>query len=319
MGKARKRPLACATGSTLDGSPLAYSRAPTADLDPWVQSLAVADIIDHGPSRHCGIFAPNPSIRVFLSGKWRFRTADGIREVDATRQSRICYFGAQTKLMGVEVEGPIRFFLLKFRPGAPPLDRTKTHADALDRIEIFDHGLPPHIGRGEYADDDDREKWLDHFEYVTREILFSTVDEEPPAIARLVDHLVLRDSDLDLDRLAHEFGVSRRTIERHVKHNFGLNPKKVVRRARALDMAAVLLGVAKPEDDDAYRLRYFDQSHLTREVQAHFDVAPGALAKQEAVLLRIDLEIRQLRRLEVLNGGAGIIPPWRDPAAEPRA
>ena len=319
MGNPRRPSLVCATGSTFDGLPLAYSRQPAPDLDPWVQSLAVADILDREPSRRCGIFASTPSIRVLLNGKWRFHTADGVKEVDATEHSRICYFGAQTKLMEVEVEGPIRFFLLKFRPGAPPLDRTKTHADALDRIEIFDHGLPPHIGRGEYAHEVAREKWLDHFEYVTREILFSTVDEEPPQIARVVDHRVLRDSDLDLDILAKEFGVSRRTVERHVKQCFGLNPKRLVRRARALDMAAVLLNVAKPEDDDLYRLRYFDQSHLTREVQAHFTLAPGALAKQEAVLLRIDLEIRQLRRLEVMNGGAGITPPWRDPAAEPRA
>ena len=51
----------------------------------------------------------------------------------------------------------------------------------------------------------------------------------------------------------------------------------LARRARALDMAAVLLGVALEEEEQELRLRYFDQSHLIREMRHYFDMTPGQL------------------------------------------
>ena len=66
------------------------------------------------------------------------------------------------------------------------------------------------------------------------------------------------------------------------------------------------------------RLRYFDQSHLIREMRHYFDMTPGQLHNRPHPLLSITMEIRQSRRLEAIARlGAGDPRPWRDPGAEP--
>ena len=307
------------TGSTPDGLPLSHSRAPAPDISPWVQSLAVVDIETGIDCHNCLFFSDNPAIRVFLKGKWQVETADGPCEFDTASGSRTVYFGSQTRAMPVKVEGPIRFLLLQFHPGAPPLDQSLRHEQMLNRIECFDEGLPEDIRNAGYGPSESREGWLDHFESLTRRVLFDRVDHEPPEMALAAHRRILTDPAVKLEELASQFRVSRRTVERQIKQSFGLSPKKVIRRARALDMASALLGVAMPQEEAEFRLRYFDQSHLTREIQAHFGISPGTLSRQDAILLRIDLEIRQMRRLEIM-GQLGIDKvPWRDPNAEPSA
>lgn len=311
--------LVCSTGSTPDGSPLSYSRAPSADIAPWVQSLAVVDIETGIGPHDCQFFSDNPAIRVFLQGKWHVETADGPFEFDTDSGSRTVYFGGQTKAMPVRVDGPMRFLLLQFHPGAPPLDQSKQHEQMLDRVQCFDEGLPEDIRNAGYDPSQSREAWVDHFEELTRQVLFDRVAKEPPDMALAAHRRILTDPAVRLDELARQFDVSRRTVERQVKDSFGLSPKKVIRRARALDMASALLGVAMPQEEAEFRLRYFDQSHMTREIHAHFGMSPGVLSRQEAILLRIDLEVRQMRRLEAM-GELGIEDvPWRDPYAEPSA
>ncbi|EDL47693.1 AraC family transcriptional regulator [Erythrobacter sp. SD-21] len=297
--------------------PLAYSRAPAAEIAPWVQSLAAVDIVSAANGRRCGFFSATPAIRVLLKGKWCFETADGPREFDTAHGNRTVYFGPQTREMAVSVQGPMRFLLLQFHPGAPPLDQSKTHEETLDRVECFDAGLPRSIRQTTYDDDDARENWLDRFEELTRQVLFTRVDKEPPALMHEIYRRLLVGPEIELDEIADRFGVSRRTVERQVRTSFGVSPQQAIRCARALDMAAAILGVAMPEEEAAFRLRYFDQSHMTREIHHFFGTTPGALARKKAVLLRIDLEIRQMRRLEALDElGIGQAP-WRDPEAEP--
>ena len=88
----------------------------------------------------------------------------------------------------------------------------------------------------------------------------------------------------------------------------------------ALDMAAALLGVADEDEEPELRLRYFDQSHLSREMRHFFDQTPRGLQVGDCPLLRITMEIRQSRRLEALAKLSADEPaPWRDPDAEPEA
>lgn len=92
----------------------------------------------------------------------------------------------------------------------------------------------------------------------------------------------------------------------------------MLRRARALDIAAVLLGVAMKEEEAEMRLRCFDQSHLIREMRQFFAMTPTQLRTGAHSLLRITMEIRQSRRLDALALlGRDQPRPWRDPKAEP--
>jgi AraC-like DNA-binding protein len=74
------------------------------------------------------------------------------------------------------------------------------------------------------------------------------------------------------------------------------------------------------EEEQELRLRYFDQSHLIREMRHYFEMTPGQLKNSPSPLLRITMEIRQSRRVEALARiGADQPRPWRDPGAEPRS
>ena len=89
-------------------------------------------------------------------------------------------------------------------------------------------------------------------------------------------------------------------------------PKQVLRRARALDMASHLRGVADHDEAEALALRYYDQSHLIREFTALFGMSPRQFVDSPQPLMTLSLETRQARRLETIARIApGDIKPWQ--------
>ncbi|MDG5748205.1 helix-turn-helix domain-containing protein [Qipengyuania sp. XHP0207] len=306
------RGLVSLTGRTPDGKPLAYSRGPAPDLAPWVHSLAVADVVETtGEAQTCAFFSENAAIRVLLKGRWHLQTDDGPLSFDAAESSRILYFGPQTRIMPLRVEGPFRFIQMQFRPGTNGTEPAIPLADAVDRVLPFD-GAVPQEKRGSYfREEDGRDRWLDIFETVARQVLLPLVAEAPPPMIIDFERHLLADQSLNLEDFAQRHAVSRRTLERAVFAAFGISPKAALRRARALDMAAALLGVAMPEEDAEFRLRYFDQAHMTKQIKTYFGMSPGTLSACEAHLLRIDLEIRQMRRLAIMQELGLSDVPWR--------
>ena len=301
------------TGCTPDGKPLAYSRPPAPDLAPWIHSLAVADILaTEGRAEACAFFSENAAIRVLLKGQWSLQTADGERRYDTRERSSILYFGPQTKIMPLRVEGPFRFIQLQSRPGTEGKNPDLLPTRSLDRIFDFDDAIPAE-NRGTYfSEDDSHECWIVIFEALARKVLFGLVDGPPPPLVLDFERRMLTDQKLDLEAFAGSHGISRRTFERAIAAAYGISPKAALRRARVLDMAAALLGVAMPEEEAEFRLRYFDQAHMTREIQAYFGMSPGKLKHCEAHLLRIDLEIRQLQRVAAMTALGLEDVPWRD-------
>ena len=301
------------TGCTPDGKPLAFSRPPAPDLAPWVHSLAVADVLaTEGRAEACAFFSENAAIRVFLKGRWTLHTADGERRYDTRDGSSILYFGPQTKIMPLRVEGPFRFIQLQFRPGTEGKDPDLLPTHSLDRVFAFDDVIPTKDRGTYFSEDDSRERWIEIFEALARRVLFGLVDEPPPPLVLDFERRMLTDQKLDLEAFAKSHGISRRTFERAIAAAYGISPKAALRRARVLDMAAALLGVAMPEEEAKFRLRYFDQAHMTREIQAYFGMPPGKLQRCDAHLLRIDLEIRQMQRVAAMTALGLEDVPWRD-------
>ena len=74
-----------------------------------------------------------------------------------------------------------------------------------------------------------------------------------------------------------------------------------MRRARVLDCAARLCGVADEAEEDDILLRFFDQAHQIREFRSFFGMTPKQFRLRRSGLLTLSLEIRQARRLELLN------------------
>jgi hypothetical protein len=86
----------------------------------------------------------------------------------------------------------------------------------------------------------------------------------------------------------------------------------VLRRARALDMASHLRGVADEAEAETLALRYYDQSHLIREFTAMFGMSPRQFINTPQPLMTLSLENRQSRRLEMSERIApGGLRPWQ--------
>ena len=308
-----------ATGSTPEGLPLAYNRAPCAALRPWVARISVTSVcLSEDQTIECGTFGEQPVLRIIFGAHWTAQTADGLQEFEPSEKGLALYFGPCTRLMRLIAHGSFRVVTINFAPGGtlgldlPPIEET------LDRILPFDPFTQSPIPLDGYRPVGDVRTWLDAAERQLLEV--SNVEDRAPPDPLLAsfEQLSLTDPGASLQDFARSQGIARRTLERVIRKSWGVTPRFAMRRARALDMAAALLHVVAADEESEIRLRYFDQSHVTRELRKLLDTTPGRLQRGSHPLLLITMEIRQSRRLEVLARLASDAPrPWRDPLAEP--
>ena len=311
------------TGATRSGSPLALSRAPAPDLRPWFFwcTTAEAQIAD-GVTVNCGRIVEHPSITVLFHDPWVATTADGDKVLDPGALGRAFYFGPHTKRMPLRISGRYIVISLLFNAGAAQALGFPDPAETLDRVidvdEYFGRDVPV---ASLVPRDQPHEQWAQALERdFMRPLVQAKGVKPPPAIAADFQTACLANPEITVEEYACSQSVSKRTVERVVKKAFGVSPKKALRRARALDMGAALLDVARPEDLPEIEDRYFDQSHRIKEVKEIFGISPSALMNTPHPILRLSLEVRQRMRLEALNRfRPGELGPWRDPNKEPGA
>lgn len=308
------------TGSTPGGMPLSLNRSPRESLRPWIMRVGVTDVTLQPDQRIAGsTCAEHPVLRIIFGARWTAETAEGTIDFDPGEDGLALYFGPNTRHMPLIAHGSFRVVTISFGAGAgASFDLPPPH-ETLDRIFRLD----PIAGAAEvlpgYRPQADKRAWLDAVEDQLEAALAASAPPRPSALMTAFETMCLTDPGGSIERFAAANGITRRTLERAILRGWGVTPREAQRRARALDMAAVLLGVALEDEEQELRLRYFDQSHLIREMRHYFDMTPGQLQHAAHPLLRINVEIRQSRRVEVLERiGADEARPWRDPAAEPR-
>lgn len=310
----RKRPaidpsIAPEQGVTRDGQPLSYNRAPTPDLAPWIARLYVTKVVapdDYTLS--CGLFNDTACVRIQLAGEWTALTATG---PEAAGRSAL-FFGPQSRRMPVSVTGSFISVGLAIRPGACTALRGPRVGDFLDRMVPTSTIATPSDKIVRMLDPDgEPEDWLQTLEAMVRKRVEHMNGAPPDAVASRFEAIALADPGISVGEAAQLCGVERRKLERVVSRDFGMAPKQVLRRARALDMASNLRGVADSEEADEMALRYYDESHLIHEFTELFGMSPRQFVATPQPILTLALESRQARRLEALHrlepGGAR---PW---------
>lgn len=302
--------IASGGAATRDGQPISYSRAPAPDLAPWIARLYVT-IVDT-PEDHevsCGIFSDAAMLRIQLRGEWIAETAEGRREMGRAA----LYFGPQTRRMPITVRGSFTSVGLSFRAGAcHALGGIKldTMCDKLAPLEKL--GLCQTEWMNLFSEDASAEDWCVAMEDAMREMITRSSASEPDPVAASVEAAAFTNPEITVARLAQQCGAEQRKLERLVRRDFGMPPKQVLRRARALDMASHLRGVADHDEAEALALRYYDQSHLIREFTALFGMSPRQFVDSPQPLMTLSLETRQARRLEMIERIApGDIKPWQ--------
>lgn len=305
--------LRSALGHTRAGEPLSNNRAPADDLAPWVARVYATQVeMDPGGTMHCGLISDTPVMRVLFSGDWTARTRDGFGRYGPSA----LLFGAQTQRMAVSVSGSFATIGVALKPGALAALKGPRAEDTLDRIILYDH-IYGHEQWGtsrqmiEWFDPAGPvERWLKVAETLVRQLIERTGAKPPNPVIEAFDKAVFADPNLNLAEFAEEHAIERRRLERQIKRAYGQSATQVLRRARALDIASHLLGVADDSEAEEAALKFFDQSHMIREFRHFFGTTPRQFARTPQPFMTLTLEARQSRRMEVL-GRAMPNYPWR--------
>ncbi len=145
------------------------------------------------------------------------------------------------------------------------------------------------------------QRWLRVTEILVGDLLERAGGAHPDPLVEEFDKAAFDDPNMNIGDFADEHGIKRPSLEWLIKKAYGQTPKRVLRRAPVLNIAADLRGVADDAEADELVLRYFDQSHLIREFAAFFGTMPSAFRASPRTLMTLNLEIRQARRLEELD------------------
>lgn len=297
-----------AFGTARNGQALSYNRAPAADLASWIARLSVTDVrLPDNYQVSCGLFSDTPSVRVQLAGEWNHEIPG-----EAQPPGPALLFGPHTRLMPVQVRGSFVSIGISLRPSAcTALFGAGAVAGCVDRIVPIVSPSEEHL-LSILPPDASSEEWLSASEDLARDWIGRVAKMEPEPITARFEEIAFLNPGMSIAQAAREIGVDRRRLERLVVRDFGLPPKQVLKRARALDMASYLRGVADDEEAEAIALRYYDESHLIREFVELFGMSPRQFTTTALPLLTFTLEARQARRLETIKRLApGAKRPWQ--------
>lgn len=106
--------------------------------------------------------------------------------------------------------------------------------------------------------------------------IFAQSAKAPFEFTAIVDQWLLSDSDHNIEALVSATGLSPRQLERTSTRYYGMPPKKLARKYRAL-RAAHRLAAGDSLDDTELGLSFYDQSHLIREVKQFTGLTPSQL------------------------------------------
>lgn len=124
------------------------------------------------------------------------------------------------------------------------------------------------------------------------EDIFRFKDKAPFEFTSKVDSWLSQAGDPDVELLAHNTGLSLRQLERMTKRHYGMPPKKLARKYRALRTAQALAH-GDSLDDAGLALAFYDQSHLIREVKQFTGLTPTQLRAGQSELTEMTMKGRR--------------------------
>lgn len=257
-------------------SPVRYF-APDADLAELISTFYIADIrVPHFDEVER---ADRPQFRLRMNdspGEYHF--ADG----------RVCEAWGAT-IIG-PTSGPVRAIcrgpVLMVGMGLMPGGWATLMGPEADKYT--DRALPAHELFGDWiyevaktiaAADCDTAR-LAMLQELAREIM-RRGEPAPLWFTRTVDSWLMANLSPHVDDLVAATGMSARSVERMTKRFYGVSPKMLARKYRALRAASAMARGDKL-DAGAVAEAFYDQSHLIREVKQFAGATPGQLAEPSA-------------------------------------
>lgn len=219
--------------------------------------------------------ADRPQFRFVAAADGEYVFADGHR---ATVR-RVNIIGPTSGRVRAINNCPTRLFGFGMLPGGwatlMGADAERLTDRAIDAADLFGPWIEEVAATLEAAADD-AERLVIGNNFV-REVL-KRGDPAPMWFIRIVDDWLTAAPSPQVPDLVKATGMSIRSVERMTKHYYGLSPRMLARKYRAVRAAAAL---ARGETLDAAQLgdAFYDQSHLIREIKRFAGTTPGQLGK----------------------------------------
>ena len=233
--------------------------------------------------------AERAQVRFLLRGGGGYRFCDGTW-MDS---SPITILGPTTGPTVGHIEGPLAIFGAGLQPAGWGVlmgdDASRLTNRLIDATQIFGNGLL--AVRDALIDAQSFAEMVEIGNAFARTLL-QRADPAPFWFTRTVDAWLTDDPSPSLEGLIEATGLSQRQLERMTKRFYGVPPKMLARKYRALRAAVALVRNEGEEVGDGF----YDQSHLIREIKAFTGVTPGQMRDAPPALIRAVAEHR--RKLE---------------------
>ncbi len=266
---------AIATVSTAETSPIQYF-PPDDDLAELISTFYIARFTHHNFDEYER--ADRPQLRLQISPGGEYHLPDGT----VVPAGRAIIIGPTSAPVRARSEAPVSLVGMGLMPGGwatlmgPDADK---YADrAVDAADMFGDWIVSTADAVAAAPDDATQ--LVMLQNLAREVM-RRGDPAPLWFTRTVDAWLTANLSPEVDDLVAATGMSIRSVERMTKRFYGLSPKLLARKYRALRAASALM---RGEELDAHDLAgaFYDQSHLIREVKQFAGVTPSQLARPSA-------------------------------------
>jgi AraC-like DNA-binding protein len=295
--------LSARTGRTRTGLPVSLNVAPPPDLEPFVARFFVT-IIDQPDEQVVEDILLNETalVRVLVRGDWDM----WVPQRGWRRRAGALLFGAQRRAMRVRARGPMAVAGFAIRPGGWFGLEVRDHRLLADRVDDLDGPWGASLVAAA-ADIDDHGETIARLVAACRARVADLAGAADP-VAAMFERIARDDPTVHVCTVADRLALTPRALEHRIRRHFGHVPKLVLRRSRFLDMAAVMRGLAMPDEETLAGLRFYDASHLNREFRLFVDMTPAAFARATTPLMTPGLEVRQQRKLQ--DAGAPGPAPW---------
>ena len=111
-------------------------------------------------------------------------------------------------------------------------------------------------------------------------------------VARAIDAWINASASPEVDDLVSATGLSRRQVERRTKALYGVPPKLLARKYRAL-RAAVTLASGAAIGEALAEGGFYDQSHLNREIKQFAGLTPRQMRADPGLLAQLTIVQRR--------------------------
>jgi AraC-like DNA-binding protein len=219
--------------------------------------------------------ADRPQFRIMTRAEGEYVFPDGY-SFPAKRATIIGPTSGSVRAIG---RGPLRIYGFGMMP-AGWATLMGEHADkltdrAMDAAELYGDWIDEVIDALVAAEDTAARLVIGN--NFVREILKKN-EPAPVWFTRTVDQWLTETPNPQVPDLVDATGMSIRSVERMTKHYYGLSPRMLARKYRAV-RAASALARGETLDDALLGDAFYDQSHLIREIKRFAGATPGQLTK----------------------------------------